>query len=256
MERTLRRWAGMLRLDLSSIKVDAEDRPLKWPDARAEPVDPPYEAALTFLPAEGPRALGALLGATGAALLHLGPPSDAPPEDLWLGDPAVRFACAALLEGLLCDREWLRRCAKVELRRDDERAIAIAAVFDARVAAASALASLQAHESGLGSRAAALHRDLYARATGAELPKGLALCDLDPWLGPFAVLQGRALAARIRSRLRERYDEDWWRNPRSAGTLQALWARGGRPTIAEIWTEIGGDPAPDPLLSELFERTR
>src|SRR5262249_35831314 len=177
------------------IKVDAEDRPLKWPGARAEPLDPPYEAGVTFLPAEGPRALGALLGAIGAALLHLGPPSDAPPEDLWLGDPGVRFACIALLEGLVRDREWLRRCAKVELRRDDERAIAIATVFDARVAAARLLASLQAHESGLGSRAAAVHRDLYVRATGAELPEGLALCDLDPWLSALAEIQGRALAA-------------------------------------------------------------
>ena len=256
MERTVRRWLEMLRLDLASVKVDADDRPLKWPGATAEPLDPPYEAGLTFLPAEGPRALGALLEGIGAALLHLGPPSNAPPEDLWLGDPAVRFACAALLEGLVRDREWLRRCAKVELPRDDERAIAIAAVFDARIDASRTLASLQAHESGLGSKTATLHRDLYARATGAELPKGLALCDLDPWLDAFAAMQGRALAARMRSSLRERFDEDWWRNPRSAGALQGLWGRGGRPTSAEIWTEIGGEPAPDPLLSELLDATR
>ncbi|HXL40071.1 MAG TPA: hypothetical protein VN928_05925, partial [Myxococcales bacterium] len=71
MQRTVRRWADMLRLDLSGVKFDDEDRPLKWPGARAEPLDPPYEAALTFLPAEGPRALGALLGGIGAALLRL-----------------------------------------------------------------------------------------------------------------------------------------------------------------------------------------
>jgi hypothetical protein len=256
MQRTVRRWVEMLRLDLSSVKLDEDDRPLKWPGARTEPLDPPHEAGLTFLPAEGPRALGALLGAIGAALLRLGPPADAPPEDLWLGDPAVVHACAALLEGLVREPVWLRRCAKAELSRDDERAIQIAAVLDARVAAASTLAALQAHESGLGSRAGAAHRELFARATGAELPTGLALCDLDPWLEPLAELQGRALAARARTFLRDLYDEDWWRNPRSTRSLHALWGRGGRPTCAELWTEMGGEPAIDPLLIELSDAGR
>ena len=188
--------------------------------------------------------------------MRTGPPSDAPPEDLWLGDPVVRHASAALLEGLVREREWLRRCAKVELSRDDERAIAIAAVFDVRAAAASTLAGLQAHESGLGARAAAVHREAYARATGAELPLGLALCDLDPWLDPLHELQGRALAARMRFFLRELYDEDWWRNPRSTGSLEGLWGRGGRTTNAELWTEIGGVPSAEPLLIELLDAGR
>src|SRR5256712_9151047 len=76
VQRTVRRWAEMLRLVPSEMKIDDEDRPLKLPGARAEPVDPPWEAALTFLPAAGPRALGALLGAIGTALLRLGPPPD------------------------------------------------------------------------------------------------------------------------------------------------------------------------------------
>src|SRR5438067_2486959 len=256
MQRTVRRWAEMLRLDFQGVKVDDEDRPLKHPGAHAEPIDPPWEVALTFLPQEGPRALSRLLGALGIALLRAGPPPEAPPEDLWFGDPAVTHACAALLEGLVRDREWLRRCAKVELARDDERAIAIAAVIDARLAAARTLAALQAHESGLGSKAAAAYRDLFVRATGAELPAGLALCDLDPWLGGFAELQGRALAARIVAFLRERYDEDWWRNPRTAASLNGLWARGGRPTCAELWTELGGEPAVDPLVFDLSQGCR
>jgi hypothetical protein len=256
LERTVRRWTGMLGLDLSAAKLDAEDRPLKWPGARAEPLDPPFEAGITLLPAEGPRALAALLGSVGVALLRLGPPEDAPPEDLWLGDPAVQGACAALLEGLVRDREWLRRCTGVELSRDDERAIAIAAVIDARVEAARTLASLEARETGLGARAAAAYRDQYLRATGADLPAGLQLRDLDPWFGPHARLQGRALAAHARAFLRDRYDEDWWRNPRSTASLQGLWARGGRPTCVELWAEMGGAPAVDPLLLEFSGQCR
>ena len=257
--RTVRRWAEMLRFDLGAdgaIKLDEDDRPLKWPGARAEPIDPPWEVGLTFLPEEGPRALGRFLAAIGVAQLRAGPPGDAPPEDLWLGDPAVVHACAALLEGLLHEPEFLRRCAKAELSRDDERAIAIAGVFDARLAAARALASQQAHDLGLGSRAAAAHRELHARATGADLPAGLALADLDPFGEPAFELAGRALAARLRLFLRDRYDEDWWRNPRTATSLNALWGRGGRPTAADLWAEMGSPAGIDALVDELIESCR
>ncbi|HEY6907960.1 MAG TPA: hypothetical protein VI356_01215 [Myxococcales bacterium] len=248
LQRTVRRWAEMLRLDLSEVKVDDDDRPLKWPGAHAEPVDPPYEAGISLLPAEGPRALSSFLAALGVALLRVGPPEDAPPEDLWLGDPAVRHACAAVLGGLLLEPGWLRRCARVELQRDDERALAIAALLDARIAAARTLAAMEAQDSGLGARSAAAYRELYARATGAELPQGLALTDLDPWFDAFAQLQGLSLAARVRAFLRERYDEDWWRNPRSLQSLSGLWSRGGRPTLHEVWAEMGGEPALDFLV--------
>lgn len=256
IQRTVRRWAEQLRLDLSAVRVDDEDRPLKWPGAHAEPLDPPFEAAVTFLPAEGPRVLGALLGALGRALLRLGPPEDAPPEDLWLGDPAVEMACGTLLEGLVRDPGWLRRCAKADLSRDDERAIAVAAVLDARIEAAGVLAALQAFESGLGARAASAHRDLWQRATGAELPQGLALCGVDPWFGALARLKGRALAAHAAAFLRERHDEDWWRNPRATVSLQGLWGRGGRPTCTELWGEMGGKPGIDPLLLEFSTQCR
>ena len=257
--RTVRRWAEMLRLDLSAdgaIALDDEDRPLKWPGACALPLDPPWEVGLTFLPDEGPRALGSLLAAIAVAQLRAGPPADAPPEDLWLGDPSVQRGCAALLQGLVREREFVRRCAKAELSRDDERAVAIAALFDARLSAAAMLAGIVAHQSGLGARAAQAHRDLFARATGAELPAGLALCGLDPWFSAFADLRGRMLAARARAFLRERHDEDWWRNPRALVTLQSLWGRGGRPTFAELWAEMGGEPSIDPLLQEFAEGGR
>jgi hypothetical protein len=161
-------------------------------------------------------------------------------------------ACAALLEGLLREPEFLRRCAKADLSRDDERALAIAGVIDARIAAARTLAAAQAHEQGLSADAASAHRELFARAAGAELPAGLALYDLDPFAAS-AELRGRALAARLRAFLRDRHDQDWWRNPRARSDLAALWGRGGRPTADELWAELGGPPGVGALADELSE---
>ena len=259
--RTCRRWAEPLKLDLSAggaIRLDEDDRPLKAGGAHVIGLDPPGEVRLSLAAAEGPRALGDLLGALAVAQLRAGPPADAPAEDLWCGEPAVAVACAALFSGLLRDDPFRRRVAKAELGPDDARAVAVAALVDARLAAARALVELEAHREGLGSRAAALHRELYARAGLAQLPAGLALCGLDPLLGGFSALRGLALAARIRTALRERFDEDWWRNPRALVPLRSLWTRGGRPTVRELWSEVapGEEPSVEPLIAELAEGCR
>jgi hypothetical protein len=254
--RTVRRWAEMFRFDLlaqKAIRLDDEDRPLKRAGAFALPVEAPYETVVSLLPEEGPRALGSLLFALGEAQRWAGPSSDAPPEDVWLGDPAVRIACGALFEGLLREREFLRRCAKVELPRDDERAIAMAAVFDLRMCAARAIASAQARELGPGARAANAHRELFARAALAELPAGLALDGIDAFPRALDELRGRMLAAGMRAFLRERYDEDFWRNPRALASLQPVWARGGRLTADDVWRECAQSPGFEPLRVELLD---
>lgn len=251
--RTCRRWAEMLRLDLSALKLDEDERPLKPSGARVVALDPPDEVRVSLWPAEGPRALGELLGAISVAQLRRGPTDDVPPEDLWFGDAGVPHACAALLAGLVCDPLWLRRCAHADLSRDDERALAYASVLDARLAAARTLSSLHALESGFGARADEAHRELFARATGAAIPTALAARELSPFLDPWAELRGRSLAAHVRAFLRERFDEDWWRNPRALASLRALWGRGGRPTVPELWAELGGAPSTAPLEAWLAE---
>jgi hypothetical protein len=265
-QRTCRRWAEMLRLDLNAggaIRLDDDERPLKRGGAHAIALDPPDEVRISLWPAEGPRALGDLLGALGEAQLFAGPPGDAPPEDLWFCDEALPFASRELFAGLARDPGFLRRCAKADLARDDERAIAISAVIDARLAAARTLASLEAHAVGFGGRAEQAYRELFTRATLTELPAGLALRELDPLLGSWAQLRGLAFAARARTSLRERFDEDFWRNPRALAVVRGLWSRGGRPTLRELWSELsvepeGKDKVPsvEPLIAYLVEVCR
>jgi hypothetical protein len=262
--RTCRRWAEPLALDLHAgghLKLDAldeDERPLKAAGAHAVALDAPSEVRLSLLPAEGPRALGGLLGALSVGLLRATPPSDAPAEDFFCGDPAVPVAAADLLAGLVRDDAFRRRVAKAELGPDDGRAIAISLLCDARLAAARALAELEAHREGLGSRTGALHRDLFARAGLVQLPAGLSLVGLSALLSGWSQLRGLAFAARCRAALRERHDEDWWRNPRALLPLRSLWSRGGRPTLRELWQEVapGEEPSLDALVRELAESCR
>ena len=258
MLRSCRRWAEGWKLDLEhqrAIRLDEEARPLAREGACAEPIDPPEEVRVQLFAEEGPWALGQLLSALGAAQLLAGPPGDAPPEDLLCPDPALPIASGELFAGLLRDDSFRRRCAKAELPVDDARALSVAHLFTARIAAAQTLASLEALRGSLSARAGHQHRELYARASLTALPSGLALRELDPFLAPWARLRALAFAARTRAFLRDRFDEDWWRNPRAQRPLQSLWGRGGRSNLPELWSELAPEETPsiEPLLRELAE---
>jgi hypothetical protein len=264
--RTSRRLADGLRLDLTAggaLRADVEDRPQKQLGASVEPVDPPEEVRLSWLPAAGPLALAELLAGLSRGLLRAGPPRDAPPEDFLCADPALLTAVGALFAGLVADAGFQRKVARADLPLDDQRTVAVHLLLQARLAAARGLAELEGLRSGLGARTADLHRDLVRRAAGVELPRGLALVGLDPLLSGGSELRGLALAARVRSCLRDRFDEDWWRNPAALPALRGLWARGGRPTVRELWQEAaprdedpGSEPQLGPLLAEIAEVLR
>jgi hypothetical protein len=54
-------------------------------------------------------------------------------------------------------------------------------------------------------------------------------------------LRGRMLAAQLRRELRERFDVDWYRNPRTGPFLGDWFANGLRFSAAEVATALGND---------------
>jgi hypothetical protein len=85
--------------------------------------------------------------------------------------------------------------------------------------------------------AAEVERGLSGAAWREAHREALSAAALASWDGAFASrdadatalaasLAGAAAAARLREEIRERLDEDWWRNPRSAAHLAGLVAAG------------------------------
>jgi hypothetical protein len=72
------------------------------------------------------------------------------------------------------------------------------------------------------------YRDALTAATGATWEGVRAARDADAAAHQCA-LAGAGAGARLRSEVRERFDEDWWRNPRTAEFLAGLLAAGALP---------------------------
>jgi hypothetical protein len=162
---------------------------------------------------------------------------------------SVARAVGALAVLRLAEPGFLRRQRGL-VRKDAEqaaRAAATFALFDARFAAAAVLARpLRAGEG------TALAAALAVRALTQPLPEALAAA-LVLRLSPGGPFRAQAHAPGLVWALRERFDEDWYANPRAAEPLRGAMARAGDFSVEAFAEELGAKSEQGlRKLSELF----
>ncbi len=203
-----------LGLHLGRIRVDEADRPAQWPGAHAS------GGRVSFRRQGGAADWLGLFRAAGEALAaEASRPSSR--------DPAFAHALGGLLEGLLLEPLFLARELSVDAREipDLVRALALRRLFSLRARAAALRVATEVERGTSGAAWREAHRDALSAACLASWPDGLAARDADAGAHA-AALAGAAWAARLRGRLVERYDEDWWRNPKVAAAIGGILAAG------------------------------
>ena len=215
-----------LGLDIGRIRIEETDRPAQRPGAHA------LGRRVSWRRQGGAADYLGLFRAAGSALadaLHPAP-----------GDPVFASAFGWLVSGLLLEPLFLGRELRVERTRapDLVRALALRGLFTLRTSAAALRVAAEVERGSSGASWRAAHREALSGAALAAWPDGLAARDSDG-AAHRAFLLGAAWAARIQRDLRQRLDEDWWRNPRAAAVLGGLLAAGRageekqRPPLAE-----------------------
>ena len=206
-----------LGLDAARVRVDDSPRPAKWPGAHA------VGARVSYRPRGGGGDWQDLLAAAARALCASAAP-------LSRRDPVLGEAPAWLLGSLVLEPRWLAARADAERRdaADLVRELALRRLFGLRCDAAALRVATEV-ERGLSGRAwRDAHRDALAAATGAAWDPARASRDADA-AALSARVRGAAAGEKLRVEVRERFDEDWWRNPRTASHLAALLAAGRLP---------------------------
>jgi hypothetical protein len=234
------------------IRVDDEARPKKAPRAFVATPRVPEEVILVVRPSGGPDDYAAYLHELGHALHFAYTDPSLPVEFRRLGDPSVTEAYAFLFDGLLRERGWLRRFVGVARPRDVLRFTALHKLWFLRRYAAKLEYELRLHAEGAGSRSRDAYRDLLSEATLADWPPDLYLSDVDPFFYAARYLRAWLFEAQLRELLRERFDEEWYRNDRTGPFLLALWRQGQRHTLEELAADLGlGALSLDPLLAQI-----
>ena len=210
-----------LGVDVRRVRLDGSARATKWPGAHA------FEGRVSLRRQGGLADWIDLPDAAGrAAAAATSRPSTR--------DPALPATVGALGSWLLLEPRFLESATGLDRKRsrDVVRRLALRLLFQLRSRAAALRVAVEV-ERGTGGRAwHEAHREALSRAALAGWPVGLAPRDADA--APHrASLAGAAWAAAIRHDLRERFDEDYWRNPRTAEALAGRIAAGSPGPQAE-----------------------
>ncbi len=242
-----------LATDLSDIglSLEAENRvtvhsewsPAPWMRPFCAPIRVPDEVALLVTPIEHVPAARQLLRAIGRAIHYAWLDPRCPFALRALGDPSVVEAHTHLWADLGSSASWVGRVWGLTGERR-QRYLRLAAFLDlhevrwhaARLEFALAEAD-EGHPEGPGE----LWIKLIQTATGfIPDPREYLEC-MSPGIQVAFWLRGRMLAAQLSRELRDRHDEDWYRNPR-AGAFLSQWLQDyDGQDAGELAVQLGDD---------------
>jgi hypothetical protein len=247
MESSIRKQVREMGIDPVAggrIVFDTGDREGKRSRAFCAPVRVPNEVYLVMRPHGGQTDWNTLLHELGHALHFAYMQPDLPYEYRWLGDNSITEGYAMLFDHLMQDDAWLKRYT--ELGTANLQPFRRAAGFEELHFLRRYAAKLGYEISLYGGEVAwdALP-DLYtARLTGAtsfRYSPADAFVDVDPRFYAARYLRAWQLQALIAETLVDRFDADWWRNPRAGPWIcSALLGQGQRELADEQAQRVAG----------------
>ena len=239
------RQAGEMGLDARGggrIHHDSADRERKRARAFCAPVRVPEEVYLVIRPHGGYVDYRAFWHELGHALHFANAGGDLPFEDRWLGDNSVTECYAMLFEHQLMAPAWLKRYAGMNGARLEQfqRAQAFDLLAIVRRYAAKLQYEVELFSGSSLERGASRYVELLTEATGFRYAPEDALLDLDDAFYAARYLRAWQLESQLRAALVERFDEDWFRNPKSGPFVLELLSRGQRDDAAQVAQSVLG----------------
>jgi hypothetical protein len=231
------RQMGEMGLDATEgghVRVDVEERPGKQPRAFCVPVRVPDEVYLVVRPSGGHTDYRTFWHELGHAMHFAAVAPERPFHERWLGDNSVTEAFAMLWDHLTLDGGWLRRYtelgqggrAAARQCADLEFELAVAELHMLRRYAAKLGYEIALHRSDYGERMAAEYAERLTEATGFRYAEKDYLLDVDSGFYSARYLRAWQLEAALARTLVERFDADWFRNPRAGAMVRDLMRRG------------------------------
>jgi hypothetical protein len=235
------------------VRFDTDERPDKQPRAFCVPVRVPEEVYLVLRPRGGHQDYRTLWHEMGHAVHFASVDPARSFADRWLGDNSVTEGFAMLLDHLTQDPGWLARYTGLSAAqvRDLRYELLVYDLYGLRRYAAKLVYELRLHGGDL-SDGAGIYAERLTEATRFRYDEADWLADVDPAFYAARYLRAWQLEAAVATTLVERYDEDWYRNPRAGAFVQHIMSRGQADPADGLVREITGAPLSfDPLVRRL-----
>jgi hypothetical protein len=200
------------------VQYDTGDRPGKRARAFCAPVRIPDVVHLVLRPHGGQADWMTLLHELGHALHFGNMARDLPFEFRWLGDNSVTEGYAMLFDHRIKDAGWLARYTG--LTKKEIPGFLHSQGFEelhfVRRYAAKLIYETELHGGGVSwSALPDLFVETLTKATGFRYQRADAFVDVDPRYYAARYLRAWQMQAVLDESLRERFNADWWRNPKA-----------------------------------------
>jgi len=239
MEREVRRHVVEMGISPDAdgrVRFDTVDRPGKRARAFCAPVQIPDLVHLVLRPHGGQNDWMTLLHELGHAL-HFGYMDRALPfEFRWLGDNSVTEGFAMLFDHRLKDAGWLRRYTGLGPMEIPNflHSQGFEELHFVRRYAAKLIYETELHAEGVVWDAMPdRYVEILTTATGFRYQRADAFVDVDPRFYAARYLRAWQLQAVLEEGLRERFDADWWRNPKAGPWMVGELFRPGQRELAD-----------------------
>jgi len=249
MEREVRRHVTEMGASPDAhgrVIFDTGERPGKRARAFCSPVRIPHEVYLVLRPHGGQNDYTTLMHELGHALHFANMAESLPFEFRWLGDNSVTEGYAMLFDHRLKDKGWLTRYTA--LGKSDLPKYLRAAAFEElqflRRYCAKLIYEVELHAQATPWQSLPdLYVETLSGATGFRYQRADAFLDVDPRFYAARYLRAWQLQALLNETLCDRFNGDWWRNPRAGPWIEAeLFAHGQRELATEQAARIGAGP--------------
>ena len=220
MESTIRRQVGEMGIDSDAggrIIFDTGEREGKRSRAFCSPVKVPEEVYLVLRPHGGQTDWNTFLHEYGHALHFAYMRPDLPMEFRFMGDNSVTEGFAMLFDHLMQDAGWLRRNTGLERKHTPAflRSAGFEELHFLRRYCAKFIYETQLYGGEVSWDALPdLYVELLTKATTFQYAPADAFVDVDARFYSARYLRAWQHQALLTETLVERYDADWWRNPR------------------------------------------
>lgn len=223
------------------VEVDDADRPGKPPSPVVTPVRVPQAVHLAVRVDAGVTDALALLRGDGEALAWALRASSLPVDQRRLAKPELASTFATLFGRVACDALWLERYLRVTRgqARELARLFAFAEVTRLRAACGQVAFEQWLSRNGLTSETRDAYEGELRRALRVSIPRGEALRSAQRPQATLRLLRGSRLGGVLPTALRDRFDEDYWRNPAASALLREAAAR--PPLASEVFSRLGLD---------------
>jgi hypothetical protein len=249
---------GVDPLAAGRITLDTGERPGKRARAFCAPVKVPDEVYLVLRPHGGQMDWNTFLHELGHALHFAYMRPDLEFEYRWLGDNSITEGYAMLFDHLTEDRGWLKRYTELGPKQLDtfSRSSGFEELHFLRRYCAKLIYEYELYGGRLSWDALPdLYVEQLTSATTFRYDPSDAFVDVDPRYYAARYLRAWQLQALLTETLVERYDVDWWRNPRAGPWIcSALFGEGQRELAHEQAHRVASKPLSFGPLVRAVER--